>query len=78
MNGLEAFWETCDREDVADHPLVRELCYRLDAIQRCQAMIDDAEVAGNDEALELLSDQYERQQALVRRIRAELARQQNS
>jgi len=72
--GLESFWETCDRDGVGDHPLMRELCYRLDAIQRYRSLIDDAETSGNDEALEVLSAYYDQQQQIVGRIRKELAR----
>ena len=74
MTGIEAFWEECDRNGIGDNPLVRELCDRLDAMQRCQRMIDDAEVAGNDEAIEILSAQYDRQRDIVRRIRQQLER----
>ena len=72
--GVESFWETCDSESVAEHPLIRELCYRLDAIQRYRGLIADAEANGNDEALELLSRQCDLQHSMVRRIRDELAR----
>ena len=74
MTALESFWETFDRDGVGDHPLMRELCDRLDALTRCQAMIDDAEVAGNDEAVEILSAQFNRHQDSIRRIRNELTR----
>lgn len=72
--GLESFWETCDRDDVADHPLMRELCFRLDAIQRYRALITDAEDSGNQDALELLTRHFEEQQEIVRKLRDELAR----
>jgi hypothetical protein len=72
--GLESFWETCDRDSVGEHPLLRELCYRLDAIQRYRDLIGDAEVSGDDEVLGLLSKQFDEQQELVRKIRDELAR----
>jgi hypothetical protein len=72
--GLESFWETCDQDGVGDHPLMRELCYRLDAMQRYRTMIADAEANGQDEALELLSRNYDQQQTIVQRIRDELAR----
>jgi len=72
--GLESFWETCDQDGVGDHPLMRELCYRLDAIQRYRTMIADAEANGQDEALELLSKHYDTQQSIIQRIRAELER----
>ena len=72
--GLESFWETCDTDGVADHPLMRELCFRLDAVQRYRSLIADAEANGNDDALELLSRHYEQQQRIVQRLQSELER----
>jgi ferritin-like metal-binding protein YciE len=72
--GLESFWETCDQDGVADHPLMRELCFRLDAIQRYRSLIADAEASGNDEVVEVLSRHFDQQHRIVRRIREELAR----
>ncbi|MGQ0815741.1 MAG: hypothetical protein ACT4O1_14995 [Gemmatimonadota bacterium] len=72
--GLESFWETCDHDNVDDHPLMRELCFRLDVIQRYRGMITDAEAMGDDNAVELLSKQFDQQHAVVRRIREELRR----
>jgi ferritin-like metal-binding protein YciE len=72
--GLESFWETCDNDGIADHPLVRELCFRLDAIQRYRELIADAEANGQDEAVELLSSYFNQQHALVARIQDVLAR----
>lgn len=74
MTSLESFWETCDRDGDGEHPLVRELCYRLDALQRCRLALDDAEDIGNDEAVEVLSRQFDRQQSVIKRIRQELER----
>jgi hypothetical protein len=74
MPGLESFWETCDHDGVSEHPLMRELCYRLDAIQRYRALITDAEDSGNDDALELLTRHFEQQHEIVRRLRDELTR----
>ena len=76
MPGLESFWETCDKDGVSEHPLMRELCYRLDAIQRYRALITDAEDNGNDDALELLTRHFEQQHEIVARLRDEIARQQ--
>lgn len=70
--GLESFWETCDQDGVAEHPLMRELCYRLDAIQRYRSLIQDAEYMGDDDAVAQLSKQFDQQQAVVRRLREEL------
>lgn len=72
--GLESFWETCDADGVAEHPLLRELCFRLDAVQRYRILIADAEANGNDDALEVLSRHYDQQQRIVQRLRAELDR----
>lgn len=72
--GLESFWETCDQDAVGDHPLMRELCFRLDAIQRYRALISDAEESGNDEAVAILTSCYDKQSELIRRIRDELDR----
>lgn len=72
--GLESFWETCDKDGVSEHPLMRELCYRLDAIQRYRDLIADAEYMGDDDAVAALSRQFEDQHAVVRRLREELGR----
>ncbi|HEX6559282.1 MAG TPA: hypothetical protein VF021_07460 [Longimicrobiales bacterium] len=72
--GLESFWETCDRDGVGEHPLMRELCFRLDAIQRYRALITDAEESGNDEAVAILTACYDKQSELIRRLRDELGR----
>lgn len=53
---------------------MRELCYRLDAIQRYRGLIADAEASGNDEMVEVLSAHFDQQHRIVRRIRDELAR----
>lgn len=75
--GLESFWETCDKDGVAEDPLMRELCFRLDTVQRYHSLIDDAEVAGNDEALTVLSAYFEKQNEIIQRIRLELGRQEH-
>lgn len=72
--GLESFWETCDADSDGEHPLMRELCFRLDAMQRYRDLIADAEANGNDDALQVLSGHFEQQQRIVKRIREELAR----
>ena len=74
--GLESFWEMCDADAVAEHPLMRELCFRLDAIQRYRTLIADAEANGHDDAVEILSRHFEQQHRIVKRIREELARSQ--
>ena len=72
--GLESFWETCDKDADGEHPLMRELCYRLDAIQRYRGMIADAEYMGDDEVVAVLSKQFDEQHAHVRKLREEIAR----
>lgn len=72
--GLESFWETCDQDAIGEHPLMRELCHRLDAIQRYRELIADAEYMGDDDAVALLSKQFDQQHAVVRRLREELRR----
>lgn len=72
--GVESFWETCDADGVAENPLMRELCYRLDAIQRYNSLITEAEASGNDEAVEVLSRYYEQQQTIVKKIREQIER----
>jgi hypothetical protein len=72
--GLESFWETCDQDSISEHPLMRELCYRLDSIQRVRSMIADAEYMGDDEVVAVLSRQFDEQHALVRRLRDEIGR----
>ena len=70
--GLESFWETCDHDGISEHPLMRELCYRLDAIQRYRDLIADAEYMGDDDAVTALSRQFDEQHVVVKRLRAEL------
>ena len=70
--GLESFWETCDRDGISEHPLMRELCYRLDAIQRYRDLIADAEYMGDDDAVSALSRQFDDQHKVVSRLRLEL------
>lgn len=53
---------------------MRELCFRLDAIQRYRDLIADAEASGNDEVVEVLSRHFDQQHRIVRRIREELER----
>lgn len=72
--GLESFWETCDHDGVAEHPLMRELCFRLDAIQRYRSLIQDAEYMGDDDAVAQLSKQFDEQHAVVRKLREELGK----
>ena len=72
--GLDSFWIEADTDDCADHPLERELCYRVDALARYRQMIDDAEAEGRDTAVDSLLAQHERQARLVRELREALRR----
>lgn len=58
---LDLFWEEADLEGDGEHPLERELAYRLDALVRCERLMADAAAAANDDAVRQLTDQYERQ-----------------
>ena len=75
MVGLDTFWETCDRDAVAENPLERELAFRLDALKRYQGQIEVAEAIGDDEAVDVLSRYYDSTAVLIRRIREAMLRQ---
>lgn len=70
--GLDTFWEEADSEGSCEHPLERELCYRLDALIRYQELIQDAQASGHDEAVDALLCQHDRQVRLIGEIRAAL------
>ena len=73
--GLDAFWESCDREDVAENPLERELCFRSDALRRYSAQIEAAEELGDDEAVAVLSRHYEDTRQQIQRLREAINKQ---
>ena len=73
--GLDAFWETCDREGMSDNPLERELCFRSDALRRYTAQIEAAEELGDDEAVALLSRHYEDTRVHIQRLREAINKQ---
>jgi hypothetical protein len=75
--GLDTFWEQADSEGSCEHPLERELCYRLDAMARYQQLIDDAQAGGRDEIVDALLSQHDRQARLVNEIRAALQNRSN-
>lgn len=62
---LDLFWEEADLEAAADHPLERELAYRIDALVRCERLIADAGAAANDDAVQQLTAHYRRQARMV-------------
>src|SRR5687767_5470235 len=72
--GLDFFWEQADSEDSADHPLERELCHRVDALERYLTMISEAQALGRDDMVDDLCAQHERQARLVREIQEALRR----
>lgn len=67
--GLDAFWETCDRDSVGDDPLERELCFRTDALTRYCEQIEAAEEMGDDEAVALLSRHYDETRRAIQKLR---------
>jgi hypothetical protein len=67
--GLDAFWESCDRDDIGDDPLERELCFRSDALVRYREQIQAAEELGDDEAVEVLSRHFDETRRAIRRLR---------
>jgi hypothetical protein len=73
--GLDAFWETCDRDGSADNPLERELCFRSDALRRYTAQIEAAEELGDDEAVAVLSRHYEDTRLHIQRLRDAINKQ---
>jgi hypothetical protein len=73
--GLDAFWETCDRDGLAENPLERELCFRSDALRRYTAQIEAAEELGDDEAVAVLSRHYEDTRLHIQRLRDAILKQ---
>lgn len=74
-SGLDSFWETCDREAIAENPLMRELCYREDTLVRYRAQILAAEELGDDEALAVLSRHYDDTRQVIQRLREAIEHQ---
>ena len=75
--GLDAFWETCDRDNVGDDPLERELCFRTDALTLYRAQIEAAEEMGDDEAVALLSRHYEEPRRTIQKLHEAILAQKN-
>jgi hypothetical protein len=73
--GIETFWESCDRDGVADNPLERELAFRLDALERYRVQIEVADELGDDEAVDVLSRYYDSTSILIGRLRSALQHQ---
>jgi hypothetical protein len=76
--GLDAFWESCDRDDIAENPLERELCFRTDALARYRDQITAAEEMGDDEAVALLSRHYDETRRTIQRLREAILAQNNN
>jgi len=72
--GIDLFWEQADIEGIDDHPLVRELRHRSDAVVRYRMLIAEAEEQGMDAAVEQLARQCEREENLCRELRRALGR----
>ncbi|MGH7471012.1 MAG: hypothetical protein ACRENP_23940 [Longimicrobiales bacterium] len=73
--GLDLFWEEADAQASGEHPLERELAFRLDALERYRAMIVEAQADGRDEIVHALSHQHARQAQFVHDLRVALRRQ---
>jgi hypothetical protein len=72
--GIDLFWEQADIEASDDHPLVRELRHRSDAVVRYRMLIAEAEEQGMDAAVEQLARQCDREESLCRELRQALGR----
>jgi hypothetical protein len=72
--GIDLFWEQADIEESDDHPLVRELRHRADAIERYRNMIAEAEELGLDSAVAQLYSQCKREERLAGELREALGR----
>ncbi|MEX2282740.1 MAG: hypothetical protein WEE89_09685 [Gemmatimonadota bacterium] len=70
--GLDTFWEQADSEASCEHPLERELCYRLDALERYRQLILDAQAGGRDDVVDVLASEHDYQARLVRELRSAL------
>ena len=75
---LDAFWVQADVEACGDHPLARELCFHLEALERYRAMIADAHTAGRDDLADSLVPQYDRQAKVVSDLKEALRRATSS
>jgi hypothetical protein len=74
MNGIERFWLQADDEAAGEHPLERELAYRVDALVHYREAILDAEDEGRESALEHLVRQHDSQETAVGELRVALER----
>jgi hypothetical protein len=75
--GLDAFWESCDRDNVGDDPLERELCFRTDALARYRAQIEAAEEMGDDDAVALLSRHFDETRRTIDRLQKAILAQKS-
>lgn len=72
--GVDAFWLDAEANDCSDNPLERELCYRLEAVQRYERMIAEAEEIGRDEVIASLMEQKARMARLALELQEALKR----
>jgi hypothetical protein len=72
--GLDLFWEEADAQASGEHPLERELTFRLDALERYRQMIVEAQASGRDEIVVALVHQHDRQARFVQDLRVALRR----
>jgi hypothetical protein len=73
--GLDMFWEQADVDGSSEHPLERELSFRLDVLVRYQRMISDADAHGRLTTVEHLLSEHRRHQDVVDRLREALLRE---
>jgi hypothetical protein len=72
---LDLFWEEADQDDEAEHPLRRELAYRLDVLAHYERMLADAQSHGHAGLISTLTKQHRRQLSLIERLQEALQRQ---
>lgn len=73
--GLDLFWEEADLNESAEHPLRRELLYRLDVLTRYERLIADAHSNGQDQQVACLVAQRRRELSVIESLRSALSRQ---
>jgi hypothetical protein len=62
---LDLFWEEADLADAAEHPLRRELAYRLDVLARYERLLAEAQSAGSPAQIATLTREHRRQLELI-------------
>jgi hypothetical protein len=74
--GLDSFWEDADQNNSGQHPLERELCFRIDVMASYWEMLVEAQVNEREDVLGALERQHAREAEIVDRLREELRRAQ--